>query len=112
PCQEHVSKPNLDELPILTCWPKDGGPFVTLPVVITRDPETGARNCGMYRMQKLDATTTAMHWQAHKTGMRHFQKYRERGEKVPVAVVLGGDPAITWSATAPLPDGVDELIFA
>jgi 4-hydroxy-3-polyprenylbenzoate decarboxylase len=112
PCQELVSNPNLDELPILTCWPKDGGPFVTLPVVITRDPETGTRNCGMYRMQKLDARTTAMHWQAHKTGMRHFAKYRERGEKIPVAVVLGGDPAITYAATAPLPDGVDELIFA
>ena len=103
---------DLTQLPILTCWPDDGGPFITLPIVITHDPETGARNCGMYRMQLLDKRTTAMHWQAHKTGMRHFHKYKERGQKVPVAVVLGGDPALTYAATAPLPDGVDELLLA
>ena len=116
PCQEivedRVEHINLRELPILTCWPDDGGPFITLPIVITHDPETGARNCGMYRMQLIDARTTAMHWQAHKTGMRHFHKYKERGQKVPVAVVLGGDPALTYAATAPLPDGVDELLLA
>jgi 4-hydroxy-3-polyprenylbenzoate decarboxylase len=113
PCQEVIeSRVDLRALPVLTSWPKDGGPFFTLPVVITRDPETGARNCGMYRMQLLDGQTTAMHWQAHKTGMRHFQKARERGERVPVAVALGGDPAVTYAATAPLPDGVDELLLA
>ncbi|HEY2748727.1 MAG TPA: menaquinone biosynthesis decarboxylase [Polyangia bacterium] len=116
PCQEVVEdradKIDLRQLPILTSWPDDGGPFITLPIVITHDPETGARNCGMYRMQLLDARTTAMHWQAHKTGMRHFHKYKERGQRVPVAVVLGGDPALTYAATAPLPDGVDELMLA
>jgi 4-hydroxy-3-polyprenylbenzoate decarboxylase len=113
PCQEVVEdRVDLTQLPILTCWPDDGGPFITLPVVITHDPDTGVRNCGMYRMQLLDARTTAMHWQAHKTGMRHFHKYKERGERVPVAVVLGGDPALTYAATAPLPDGVDELMLA
>jgi 4-hydroxy-3-polyprenylbenzoate decarboxylase len=113
PCQEVVDlEPDLRALPILTCWPDDGGPFITLPIVITRDPDTGARNCGMYRMQLLGPRTTGMHWQAHKTGMRHFQKYKALGKKVPVAVVLGGDPAITYAATAPLPEGVDELILA
>jgi 4-hydroxy-3-polyprenylbenzoate decarboxylase len=113
PCQEIVDRePDLRALPILTSWPDDGGPFITLPVVITRDPETGTRNCGMYRMQLFDARTTGMHWQAHKTGMRHFMKAKERGERVPVAVVLGGDPAVTYAATAPLPDGVDELVLA
>jgi 4-hydroxy-3-polyprenylbenzoate decarboxylase len=113
PCQEVVETDvDLRRLPILTCWPDDGGPFITLPIVLTHDPDTGVRNCGMYRMQLLDKQTTGMHWQAHKTGMRHFHKYKERGEKVPVAVVLGGDPALTYAATAPLPDGVDELLLA
>ena len=106
-------RPYLTQLPILTCWPDDGGPFITLPIVITHDPETGARNCGMYRMQLLDARTTAMHWQAHKTGDAPLpQVQRARAERVPVAVVLGGDPALTYAATAPLPDGVDELMLA
>jgi 4-hydroxy-3-polyprenylbenzoate decarboxylase len=115
PAQEIVatgSEIDLRQLPILTSWPDDGGPFITLPIVITHDPETGVRNCGMYRMQLRDARTTAMHWQAHKTGMRHFMKAKERGQKVPVAVALGGDPALTYAATAPLPDGVDELLLA
>jgi 4-hydroxy-3-polyprenylbenzoate decarboxylase len=113
PCQEVVEDIlDLTQLPILTCWPDDGGPFITLPIVLTHDPDTGARNCGMYRMQLLDGKTTAMHWQAHKTGMRHFHKYKERGQRVPVAVVLGGDPALTYAATAPVPDGVDELLLA
>jgi 4-hydroxy-3-polyprenylbenzoate decarboxylase len=113
PCQEVVEDiVDLTQLPILTCWPDDGGPFITLPIVLTHDPETGTRNLGMYRMQLLDRRTTGMHWQAHKTGMRHFHKYKERGQRVPVAVVLGGDPAITYAATAPLPDGVDELLLA
>ncbi len=85
---------DLDALPILTCWPADGGPFITLPQVITRDPETGVRNVGCYRMQKLDRAHTAMHWQVHKTGARHFRRAREMGlRRLEVAVALGGDPA-------------------
>jgi 4-hydroxy-3-polyprenylbenzoate decarboxylase len=109
-CQEVVQtgdEVDLDALPILTSWPKDGGPFITLPNVITRDPDTGARNVGMYRMP-----TTAMHWQIHKTGARHFRRARELGlRRMDVAVALGGDPALTYAATAPLPDGIDEWTF-
>jgi 4-hydroxy-3-polyprenylbenzoate decarboxylase len=104
---------DLDALPILTSWPKDGGPFITLPNVITRDPDTGARNVGMYRMQRIDRKTTAMHWQIHKTGARHFRRAKELGlRRLEVAVALGGDPALTYAATAPLPDGIDEWTFA
>jgi len=103
---------NLEALPVLTSWPDDGGPFFTLPNVITRDPETGARNIGMYRMQRIDRNTTAMHWQIHKTGARHFRRAREMGlRRLEVAVALGGDPALTYSATAPLPDGIDEWML-
>jgi len=115
-CQDVVwtgSDVNLDVLPILTSWPGDAGPFITLPQVITRDPKTGMRNVGCYRMQKLDRSTTAMHWQIHKTGARHFRSARELGlERLEVAVALGGDPALTYAATAPLPDGIDEWLFA
>ncbi|HLK40211.1 MAG TPA: menaquinone biosynthesis decarboxylase [Polyangiaceae bacterium] len=115
-CQDFVrvdDQVDLDALPLLTSWPKDGGPFITLPQVITRDPETGARNIGCYRMQKKDRRSTAMHWQVHKTGARHFRRARELGlRRMPVAVVLGGDPALTYAATAPLPDGIDEWLFA
>ena len=103
---------SLRDLPILKCWPKDGGRFITLPNVHTRDPETGARNVGMYRMQIYDDRTTAMHWQVHKVGARHGKRYYERSERMPVAVTLGGDPAYTFAATAPLPDGLDEILFA
>ncbi len=104
---------DLDQLPILTCWPKDGGPFITLPQVVTRDPESGTRNVGCYRMHKLDRHTTAMHWQVHKTGARHFRRARDLGlPRLDVAVALGGDPALTYAATAPLPDGIDEWMFA
>ncbi len=103
---------SLRELPILQCWPKDGGRFITLPNVHTRDPETGARNLGMYRMQVYDGLTTGMHWQVHKVGARHGKLYYERNERMPVAVTLGGDPAYTFAATAPLPDGLDEILFA
>ena len=103
---------SLGDLPILQCWPKDGGRFVTLPNVHTRDPETGARNLGMYRMQVYDGRTTGMHWQVHKVGARHGKLYYERGERMPVAVTIGGDPAYTFAATAPLPDGLDEILFA
>ncbi len=103
---------SLRDLPILKCWPKDGGRFITLPNVHTRDPETGARNVGVYRMQVLDERTTAMHWQVHKVGARHGKRYYERDERMPVAVTLGGDPALSFAATAPLPDGLDEILFA
>ncbi len=118
PCQEVVHEIergggfSLLDLPILKCWPKDGGRFVTLPNVHTRDPETGARNVGIYRMQVYDERTTGMHWQLHKVGARHGKRYYERGERMPVAVTLGGDPVYTFAATAPLPDGLDELLFA
>ncbi|MHB9024931.1 MAG: menaquinone biosynthesis decarboxylase [Armatimonadota bacterium] len=113
PCQQVVmDPPDLMQLPVMTCWPQDGGPFFTLPMVFTRDPETGRRNCGMYRMQRFDGLTTGMHWQVHKTGARHYAIHEARGERMPVAVALGGDPAITYASTAPLPDGVDEMIFA
>ena len=102
----------LTDLPILQCWPKDGGRFVTLPNVHTRDPESGARNVGVYRMQVFDDRTTAMHWQVHKVGARHGKRYYERNERMPVAVTLGGDPAYSFAATAPLPDGLDEILFA
>ena len=115
-CQEIVHKIDnqfsLADLPILKCWPKDGGRFITLPNVHTRDPETGARNVGVYRMQIYDKRTTGMHWQIHKVGARHGKRYYERGERMPVAVTLGGDPVYTFAATAPLPDGLDEILFA
>ena len=120
-CQEVVHRlaehptPNaftLRDIPILKCWPKDGGRFITLANVHTRDPETGARNVGIYRMQIYDEDTTGMHWQIHKVGARHGKRYYEYGERMPVAVTLGGDPVYTFAATAPLPDGLDELLFA
>jgi 4-hydroxy-3-polyprenylbenzoate decarboxylase len=104
--------PTLLDLPILKCWPQDGGRFITFPCVHTRDPDTGERNLGMYRMQVYDDRTTGMHWQVHKVGARHGRRYYEKGERMPVAVTLGGDPAYTFAATAPLPDGLDEILFA
>ena len=112
-CQEVImDEPNLNYLPIITCWPQDGSPFITLPIVITKDPDTGLRNCGMYRLQKFSSTTTGMHWQIHKDGRRIFNKYRSMGKKVEIAVALGGDPVLTYAATAPLPPEVDEMLFA
>lgn len=102
----------LNALPILKCWPQDGGPFITLPNVYTVDPDTGERNIGMYRMQVLDDWSTGMHWQIHKVAARHGRRYYETGKRMPVAVCLGGDPALTFSATAPLPDGLDEVMLA
>src|SRR5438477_423368 len=99
----NVDGPTLADLPILKCWPKDGGRFITLPNVHTRDPETGARNVGIYRMQVYDERTTGMHWQLHKVGARHGKRYYERGERMPVAVTLGGDAVYTFAATAPFP---------
>jgi len=113
-CQEvvHRQGPFLSRLPVLTCWPQDGGPFITLPLVFTRDPEDGRPNCGMYRMQVFDDSTTGMHWHHHKDAAGHYHAYRQRGERMPVSVALGGDPAVIYSATAPLPPGLDEMIFA
>ncbi|MDK3159930.1 UbiD family decarboxylase [Kamptonema cortianum] len=102
----------LDDLPILKCWPQDGGRFVTFPNVYTQDPDTGERNIGMYRMQVYDGKTTGMHWQVHKVGARHGRRYYEEGRKMPVAVCLGGDPVLTFAATAPMPDGLDEVLLA
>jgi len=112
-CQEVViTDPDLSSLPVLTCWPHDGGPFITLPMVHTIDPETGQQNTGMYRMQVYDKTTTGMHWHLHKDGAAHFRKYHDRGEKMPVTVTLGGDPVHTYSSTAPLPPIIDEHILS
>lgn len=112
-CQEIVmNRPDLHKLPVLTCWPADGGPFITLPCVVTRDPETGTRNVGMYRMQILGPDSTGMHWHKHKTGARHYLGYKKLGQRMPVSVVLGGDPAYTYAATAPLPDQIDEYMLA
>jgi 4-hydroxy-3-polyprenylbenzoate decarboxylase len=105
-------KPNLNQLPILQCWPHDGGRFITLPMVHTRDLHSGARNVGMYRMQIFDGQTTGMHWHRHKTGARHFEQYKAAGKKMPVVVTLGGDPIYTYCAVAPLPDNVDEYLLA
>jgi 4-hydroxy-3-polyprenylbenzoate decarboxylase len=104
--------PTLLDLPILQCWPGDGGRFITFPCVHTKDPDSGERNLGMYRMQVYDSQSTGMHWQVHKVGARHGKRYYQRGEQMPVAVTLGGDPAYTFAATAPLPDGLDEILFA
>ncbi|RDV83433.1 menaquinone biosynthesis decarboxylase [Ammonifex thiophilus] len=113
PCQEVVvENPDLTWLPALKCWPKDGGRFITLPLVITKDPETGKRNMGMYRMQIFDATTTGMHWHRHKDAAEHYRKAEARGERLPVAVALGTDPATIYAATAPLPFGMDEFLLA
>ena len=112
-CQEVVmGKPDLTQLPVLTCWPYDGGPFITLPVVHTRHPETGVRNVGMYRMQVFGPDKTGMHWHLHKNSAAHFREYKRLGLKMPVAVALGGDPVYTYCATAPLPENIDEYMLA
>jgi 4-hydroxy-3-polyprenylbenzoate decarboxylase len=103
---------NLDRIPILHCWPQDGGRFITFPLVYTYDPRTGKRNVGMYRMQVYDRRTTGMHWQLHKVGAEHHRQSEEMGQKIQAAVALGGDPALTFSAIAPLPPGIDEMLFA
>lgn len=113
PCQEKVDlEPDLKSLPILQCWPQDGGKFITLPLVFTKDLHTGQRNCGMYRLQVYDGKTTGMHWHCHKDGSRHYEKCQRKGTKMEVAVALGGDPATIYAATAPLPPFLDEMFFA
>lgn len=104
--------PTLLDLPILQCWPRDGGRFITLPCVVTRDPDTGERNVGMYRVQIYDDRTTGMHWQLQKVGARHGKRYYQTGTRMPVAIFLGGDPMYPFCATAPLPDGMDEFLLA
>lgn len=112
-CQEVVHRePDLSILPILKCWPHDGGRFVTLPMVNTKDPNTGIRNVGMYRMQVFTDSLAGMHWHRHKTGARHFNEYKKLGKQMPIALALGGDPVYTYAATAPLPDNIDEYLLA
>jgi len=112
-CQQVINRvPDIGILPVLKCWPYDGGRFITLPMVHTIHPETGKTNVGMYRMQILDKNTTAMHWQRHKTGANHFEAWKKSGKRMPVSVALGGDPVYTYSATAPLPENINEYILA
>ncbi len=113
PCQEVIeNKVDLYKLPILKTWPGDGGRFITLPLVFTRNPETGKQNCGMYRMHVFNKNTTGMHWHIHKDGALHYNLHKKRKKKMDVCVVIGADPAIIYSATAPLPEDIDEMVFA
>ncbi len=115
PCQEVVwrgDEVDLDKLPLIKCWPDDGGAYITFPMVITRDPKRGIRNVGMYRIMQTGKTTLAMHWQRHKVGAAHWREMAERGEKMPVCIALGADPASMYSASAPLPPTIDEFLFA
>ena len=112
-CQQVINmNPDLSKIPVLKCWVHDGGPFITLPVVNTKDPVTGMRNVGMYRMQVFSNEMTGMHWHLHKNSARHYHEYKKLNQRMPVSVVLGGDPIYTYSATAPLPDNVDEYMLA
>ena len=112
-CQEIVmATPDIQKLPVITCWPKDGGPFVTLPIIHTKDPTTGSRNVGMYRMQVFGPTLTGMHWHKHKVSAKHFNEYKKLNKRMPIAVALGGDPVYAYAATAPLPENVDEYMLA
>ncbi len=112
-CQQVVmDDPDITKLPVITCWPKDGGPFVTLPVIHTKDPNNNSRNVGMYRMQVFGPKLTGMHWHKHKVSAKHFNEYKKMGKRMPVAVALGGDPVYAYSATAPLPENVDEYMLA
>jgi 4-hydroxy-3-polyprenylbenzoate decarboxylase len=110
--QQVVEKPNLDELPILTCWPEDGGRFITLPQVITYDPRTGKRNIGMYRMHVFDRATTGMHWQIQKGGGFHYYQAEKLGRDFELAVALGTHPALLLATIAALPENIDEAMFA
>ncbi len=112
-CQQVIMKePDITRFPVMKCWPEDGGPFLTLPVIQTRDPHTGIRNVGLYRMQVFGPALTAMHWHRHKVSARHFNEYKKLKQRMPVVISLGGDPAYAYCATAPLPDGVDEFLLA
>ncbi len=118
-CQEVIEKenPDLSKFPIIKCWPHDGQPgdegrFITLPMVFTKDPETGRPNCGMYRIHIYDKKTTGMHWHIHKDGARHYEKYKKLGQKMPAAITVGSDPAVIYASSAPLPESIDEMLFA
>jgi 4-hydroxy-3-polyprenylbenzoate decarboxylase len=112
PCHEIVEEGGtLDSLPILKCWPEDGGKYITLPLVFTKDPETGMRNIGTYRMQVFDGRTTGMHWQRHKGGAQHHRVAERLGKRLEVAVALSPEPVLTYCATAPMPEGLDELLL-
>lgn len=114
-CQEIVwqgDEIDLERIPVLQCWPEDGGPYITMTAVISKDPVRGIRNVGMYRVQQLGKKHVAMHWQRHKTGAEHMRQMAERGEKMPVCIVVGSDPASMFSASAPLPPNIDEFLFA
>ena len=115
PCQEVVlegERATLDLLPILTCWPDDAGPFITLPQVITAHPQTGKQNWGMYRMQRFDGRTTGMHWHRHKGGAAHYREAKALGQRLPVAVALGGPPAAVYAACAPFPEHLEESMLS
>lgn len=115
PCKEVIIKdqPSLEKFPILKCWPQDGGKFITLPLVFTKNPKTGKRNVGMYRLQVYDGQTTGMHWHIHKNGAENYRAHQEMGlDRIEVAVAIGGDPVITYCATAPLPKDIDEMVLA
>lgn len=115
PCKEVIIKdqPSLDKFPILQCWPGDAGKFITLPLVFTKNPVNGKRNIGMYRLQVFDGKTTGMHWHIHKNGAENWRAHKELGkDRIEVAVAIGGDPAVTYAATAPLPKDMDEIVFA
>ncbi|PYR01430.1 MAG: menaquinone biosynthesis decarboxylase [Acidobacteria bacterium] len=113
PCHEIVQRDGtLDALPILTCWPQDGGKYITFPLVFTKDPETGTRNIGAYRMQVFDGRTTGMHWQRHKGAAQHYRVAERLGRRLDVAVALGPEPVLPYCATAPMPEGLDELLLA
>ena len=113
PVTEHVSSDaSFDDLPVTRSWPGDAGRFITMGAVATRHPETGVRNLGMYRLQVLDGRRALVHWQVHKRGARHGDMARDRGERIPAAIVIGGDPATVFSGIAPVPEGVDKYLFA
>jgi 4-hydroxy-3-polyprenylbenzoate decarboxylase len=115
PCKDVIRREfSLDEFPILHCWPGDGGRFITLPMVFSKDPATGKRNCGMYRMQVFDSRTTGMHWQKHKQGADHYRRLTAEGKqtRMPVAVAIGSDPATLFSSILPLPPSIDEMLFS
>ena len=116
PCKEVVLRDNfsLKDIPVLHCWPEDGGPFITLPLVFSKNPETGKRNCGMYRLQVYDDRTTGMHWQTHKQGAEHYRRMLKEGKskRMEVAVAIGADPAVMYSAILPLPPELDEMMIA
>src|SRR3954463_11086577 len=112
-CQEVIERDgSIDSLPILKCWPEDGGRYITFPLVFTRDPESGVRNVGTYRMQVFDGRSTGMHWQRHKGGAQHYRVAERLGKRLEVAVALSPDPTLAYSATAPMPEGLDEFLLA